>query len=169
MDASRKIYSAIVTGNSLAVSKDKQTPSVKIAVQTEYLVESPGVRVSKKLYGDLWLSYAAIERSVKTLKEAFSYTGPIEALNEPILVGKRCNIVCEDDEYNGQVREKILFFNRHSTLSRLDGDALSSVLDHLSQLRASKPGVLAEPEFTAPDFGRAVPAAPSVINEDLPF
>jgi hypothetical protein len=167
MDAPRKTYAATVAGNALALSKNSQTPSIKICVQTEHEVSDPSTPIRKKLYGDLWLTFAAYDRTVKTLQEAFRFMGAPEDLNEPLLVGKRVNVVCEEEEYNGEVRDKIVFFNRPSALSSLEGNNLSAVLDQLAKIRKAK-GM--EPQFGVADLRPAVaPAAAGPIVDDLPF
>lgn len=98
-----------VTGNALAVSKEKRTPSVKIALAS---VPKDG-EMSRPLYCDLWLTENAVERAIETLEKALGWTGKSFAeLNEPCFVGQEVVAVCawEMDDM-GRQREVVKFLN----------------------------------------------------------
>jgi len=129
MEAERKTFMATVLGNSLQKSKKQQTPSVAIRVRTEYDVEEPETPVRMNLIGNLWLTYKCMKQTVKTLQEAFSWKGHnITDFNEPILVGKKCQIVCEEEEYQGEMRWAIVFINRPGGLRKMEGPELTKLI-----------------------------------------
>lgn len=125
----RQTFMATVLGNSLQKSKDKQTPSVSIRVRTEYDINEPETPVRMNLIGNLWLTYKCMKQTVKTLQEAFSWKGHnITDFNEPILTGKKCQVVCELEEWEGEARWSIIFFNRPGGLRKMDGPELADLV-----------------------------------------
>ncbi|MCK9616049.1 MAG: hypothetical protein M0R48_11270 [Candidatus Omnitrophica bacterium] len=138
-------YIAVVTGNYIAESANTKTPSVKISFKTESDAES-GQRIDRTLYADLWLSEKAIKNSVATLDKVFNWSGSLESLMSPVLVGKRCQLVTEFEDYQGDSFEKVKFVNPEF-YTPTQGVADSSVVKNLSakfdaaikNYRASKP------------------------------
>ena len=96
-----------VESNALATSKDKGTPSVKLS-----LAYFNDLGVKQYIYADMWLSEAAVDRSLKTLLEVFNFSGKLSELNEPILAGLPCSAVCEWETYDDKQRLKVKFINR---------------------------------------------------------
>jgi len=86
---------------------------------------------TKRFYGAIYLSFAAMERSFKILREVFEWKGKdIKDFNTPILVGKKVDIVVEND---GQY-ENILFFNKPYKMDTLQGDALDSLVNEVQPM-----------------------------------
>lgn len=130
----RHYVPCIVTGNAIAVSKEKKTPSVRIALKTTD--DQP-----RTLYADLWLTDNAFEATLKTLEETFGWQGEkLSELNEPILRDLTCDAVCEWEEIQTESgpkwKERVVFLNRigggggvkkldpadvHKVVSKLDG------------------------------------------------
>ncbi len=141
MSNQRYTVRCIVTGNALAESKQKGTPSVKIALQTQD--ENP-----RTLYADLWLTDAAFDATVETLETVFGWGGmKLEELNEPVLVGIEVDAVCEIEEHEGREYEKVAFLNAPGAgggVKKMDDaqvKAVTSRLDAmLSRTRASRAG-----------------------------
>jgi hypothetical protein len=105
-------YSAIVMTNTLASSKNSSTPSVEIQVQTTKNL-SDGTMVRKTLTGNLWLTAKAAERTMETLAHVFGWAGDsLQELNLSILQGIECEVVTEDEPYEGKTYEKVKFFNK---------------------------------------------------------
>jgi len=158
----RHTLSAEVTGNANSVSKEKQTPSIKIAFRVED--ENP-----KTVYADLWLTDKTFESTMKTLEEVFGWQGDkISELNEPILKGCKAELVCEWEEFSGQNgqewKEKVVFINRPgggAGIKKMDEATVSTIaakLDGvLARHRASRPRASAPPKRT------------SANNDGMPF
>lgn len=128
-DGVRKTYMATVTGNTLSVSRNKGTPSVKIKVQTMYEASDVSKAVVFTAYGNLWLTYATMEKTWKTLKEVFGWESMnIETLKEPILVGKKVQIVGEHVEYEGKSRFEINFFNKPGGMQGVNDEELAKLI-----------------------------------------
>lgn len=98
-----------VTGNALAISKNKGTASVKIALESVPKEDE----AKRSLYCDLWLTENAVERTIQTLEKALGWTGKsFSELNDPVFVGQEVIAVCgweEDDQ--GRPREVVKFLN----------------------------------------------------------
>jgi len=125
----RKTYLATVTGNALSVSRDKKTPSIRIKLQTMYETSDISKPVVFTAYGDLWLTYASMERTVKTLHEVFGWQGNyITDFQEPILVGKKVEIVGVHGEYNGKPTFDISFFNKPGGMQGANVEELASLI-----------------------------------------
>lgn len=126
-----------VTGNALAESKEKRTPSVKLALLTQD--ENP-----RTLYADLWLTDATFDATVETLESVFGWSGmKLEELNEPILVGIEVDAVCEVETYQGQngtqEREVVKFINAPGSgggVKKMEAAQVSAVVSRLDALLA---------------------------------
>jgi hypothetical protein len=131
----RRTLTAKVIDNSLSKSKDKGTPSVRIAFRTQFDIACPETPEILNLTADLWLTFKCLDRTFKTLKEAFGWdnAGQIEDLNEPILIGKMCNLVVEPDERDPE-RLKVVFINRCSTIKHAAPDEAKSIADEVRQM-----------------------------------
>lgn len=124
-NSDRKVYAATVIGNTLAVSKDKKTPSIKLKVQTMYETSDVAKPVVHTFWGDLWLTYAAMEKTLKTLRETFGWQGSlISEFTEPILVGKKIEVVVDWEEWDGRPRANIAFYNRLGGMQGVEGEDL---------------------------------------------
>lgn len=171
---SRKTYMAVVSGNALQKSKNKGTPSVKIKCTTLHDVLNPSIPVQKVLYGDIWLTFACLEKSTDTLRKVFGWEGRlISEFSEPILVGKKIEIVCEEEEWEGEVREKIMFFNKPGGLNSVAGEELNTLVDdvqpmldeHFKSIGLDIPsGSMQEDSVPDPDS-----VSNPVSEHDLPF
>lgn len=155
-----------VTGNALAVSKNKGTPSVKISLAT---VPHEG-EVSYPLWCDLWLTDATQERTIETLEKALGWQGQSFAeLNEPCFDGVEVVAVCEwEEDDQGRPREKVAFLNSTAgggvkKAEAGDVRAITSKMDGFLKLaRAGKPQAPKAPK------ARTQPS-PSGDETDLPF
>jgi hypothetical protein len=150
-----------VTGNALAVSKNKGTPSVKISLAT---VPHEG-EVSYPLWCDLWLTDATQERTIETLEKVLGWQGQSFAeLNEPCFDGVEVVAVCEwEEDDQGRPREKVAFLNSTAgggvkKAEAGDVRAITSKMDGFLKLaRAGKP--------KPPAVAKAAPK----YDDDLPF
>lgn len=165
-------YRAVVLSNTLQHSKDKGTPSVKVKCQTRYDVTNPGIAIDYKIYGDLWLTFKTVERTLKTLEEVFGWKGKlIEDFNEPILAGKECEIVVEEDFYNEKPTFNIKFFNRVGGLKAMESTELQNLVNSVQPMIDEMRGIVPEPVSQEPAAAKSQgegEAAP-VVEDDLPF
>ncbi len=180
-----RTFIATVTNNALEKSKKAETPSVAISLRTSYPIDDLANKYVMNITGHLWLTYKCVERTVKTLQEVFGWKGHnITDFNNPILIGKQCNIVCEEEEFKGKMHWKVKFFNRcPSSLAKLGNDDLQSLVDEvqpmINKFLPNNVTVTQEhPESVAPAKApsqpidlrneAAVPDGPP-IDDDLPF
>lgn len=105
-------YAATIVSTSLAESKEKHTPSVRMMVMTTRNLDDD-TEVQKKFVADLWLSEKTAEKTVQTLRD-LGFTGQtLIDLNFPdTMAGLECEISTEMSEYNGQTSEKVRFVNK---------------------------------------------------------
>lgn len=172
MSNARYIVPCIVTGNALAESKEKRTPSVKISLRTQD--ENP-----RTLYADLYLTDAAFNATIETLETALGWSGmSLAELNDPVLKGVEVDAVCEIEEYpttNGmQQREAVRFLNAPGSgggVKKMDSAQVQGVVNRLdallSRARMSRGGSTtqgATKRPTPPQHGRRQ-AAPQGAND----
>lgn len=105
-------YAATIVSTSLAESKEKHTPSVRMMVMTTRNLDTDE-EVQKKFVADLWLSEKTAEKTVQTLRE-LGFTGQtLIDLNFPdTMAGLECEVSTEMSEYNGTSTEKVRFVNK---------------------------------------------------------
>jgi len=178
------IYVATVLSNSLATSKNKGTPSIKLKLKLDYLADDPSATIDRKiLYGDLWLSYKTTKNTLKTLQEVFRWKGVLVTdFNEPILVGKRCQLVTEESSYenkNGEIipTTNILFYNRLGGLKPMDVTELQSLVANVQPMlneaiiaAGGTPAQFPEMSNEQQDHQSQVAAEPGFdATEELPF
>lgn len=139
-----RVYHAQVITNALALSGQNSTPSVAIQVRTTHDTATGEVNETT-MTGNLWLTQNAAEASIRTLGHVFNWQGvSLQELNAPVLVGCECEIVVEDETYNGKTYPKIQFFNRPGeggarSVLPIDDAAARSVASRFdSALRAFK-------------------------------
>lgn len=155
--ADRFYIPCIVSGNAIAVSKEKKTPSVKIALKTR------DDKQERTLYADLWLTDNAFEATIKTLEDVLGWTGDkLSDLNEPILKGIEVDAVCEWESFQGQHgeewREKVVFLNRPGGgggVKKLDDAQVHQVVSRLDAMLASRRGSRPRATGAAPAPRRA--------------
>ena len=100
----KETYAAIVMANALQVSSNGKE-SVAIQVQTISNLVT-GEEVEKRFVGNLWLTPAAVDATIKILREVFDYgENSFLPLNDPqLLNGKEIEITVEYELYNGNER-----------------------------------------------------------------
>ena len=143
-----------VTGNALAVSKNKGTQSVKISLES---VPKEG-EASRPLWCDLWLTEATVERTIETLEKVLGWQGKSFAeLNAPILAGAEVVAVCEwEQDDQGRDREKVAFLNSTAgggvkKAEEQDVRAIASKMDgFLRMARANNPNAPKATGYKAP-------------------
>ena len=143
-----------VTGNALAKSSSKGTPSVKIALETVAKENEP----SRALWCDLWLTDATVERTIETLEKTLGWQGKsFSELNAPILAGAEVVAVCEYEmDDRGIEREKVAFLNSTAgggvkKAEDADVRAIASKMDGFLKLaRANNPNAPKVTGYKAP-------------------
>jgi len=154
-------YSAIVLSNCLAESKTNKTPSVRIQVRTEKNVDT-GEEKILTLTGDLWLTQNAAPYTCETLDKVFGFSGgSFSELNTPILAGKKCVVVVDYEEYQGEMYPKIKFFNRPDTFQPLSSMDAGHAVAIASKVDAALAAYRAKKGLSKPE--------PHHESDDLPF
>lgn len=158
-------YAATIVSTSLAESKEKHTPSVRIMVMTTRDLDND-TEVQKKFVADLWLSEKAAEKTVQTLRD-LGFTGQtLIDLNFPdTMAGLECEISTEMSEYNGQTSEKVKFVNKPGSFANR---GLRSASDDMARSISQRydavlrTGRYHKPANAAPEYGtqRVAPQNP---------
>lgn len=158
-------YTATVENAELGQS-EKGTPFIALLCRTEQ---------GDELTAYLYLSDAAIERTVKTLREVFAFDNSFESVVQQV-TGKPCSIVVEAETYEGKERMKVKWVNAvgGSTAKPLDNAA--SLLAQLSAKAKRIPAAAPAAARTAAPAARPAPSAkpapapkPAAVDEDVPF
>ena len=178
-------YTAEIVSTSLAESKEKHTPSVRLQLKTINSLDT-NEPCERQFITDLWLSDNAVERTVKTLRELGFQGDSMFELNFPdTMAGLMCEISTEMQEYNGQTSEKVRFVNKPGSYANRglkaigDDDAkrIASRFDAVLRTgKYHKPAqkTAAYGRAMAPNSGRVPPSAAEAMvadsgDDDLPF
>ena len=134
----------------------KGTPALKILFTKEGNAED-------YIYGDIYLSDAALPMARKSLKTLGFDVDKREfdeiAEKSDCLNGAKCTIVVEDEEYNGNVRPKVKWINARG--SAVAGKKLMSELTKKLREAKKKPDDVGLPEGFEPATG--------VPEDKIPF
>ncbi len=169
-----------VLENTLATSKEKGTPSVKLKLQ--YADADKNLQT---IDADLWLSDKASEKTFKTLYDVFGWAGKLSELLNPILSGKKCVAACEYEEYKGKNYLRAKYINRESKpVAKANAGIVAQLESKFSGIAANQAakaraeGVKFEPEKLAEnpdaqtpltDYSGRPDNAPTITDDDLPF
>lgn len=159
-------YTATAKTVDLGQSAEKGTPYVSILFETEQ---------GEDLTAFLYLSDAALERTVRTLREVFGFNDDFGTVKEQV-TGKQASIVVEAEEYEGKSRMKVKWIN---TVGGGSGKPLENASTLLAQLSAKAKRIAA----VSPAAGRTAAVAarpaqvarpapapkPAVLEDDVPF
>ena len=156
-------YTATAKTVDLGQSAEKGTPYVSILFETEQ---------GEDLTAFLYLSDAALERTVRTLREVFGFNDDFGTVKEQV-TGKQASIVVEAEEYEGKSRMKVKWIN---TVGGSSGKPLENAGTLLAQLSAkakripASAPVAARAATAAPRAARPAPAPKTAhVDEDAPF
>lgn len=122
-----------------------------------------------------WISHAAIAGSMKTLKKAFSFNGDLRLLSgisDGPWVGKECEVVCEEQEYNGKVFVKIAYLNPvGGSGSALAKDATAALIAKLTAecMAAAESSQDDEKPAHKPKAAKADPDLDVLSDQEIPF
>lgn len=146
----------------------KASPFIRIPVK----IKEDGDQKDREIVWRGYLTAGAFDNTIKTLTKAFGWDGDIEALTEGSVdpfTGKECQVVCEEEEYNGEARIKIRWLN--SVLpagEKLDRDKLKALAKLSKKAKSVAKTTLedSDEEVWAP-----APADKSKPeeNDDIPF
>ena len=165
-DNNRITYLATVAGNGLSLSKENSTPAVTIRLRTIHNVATPEISENITLFARLWLTYKTIGRTLKTLQEVFGWKGKgIEDFDEPILVGKKCNVVCETREYQGKESLEVIFINKAGGIPSLPMEDLKRLVADVQPMINEALGISPPPDYSSESVGDPLP----MPEDDLPF
>ena len=158
-------HTATVESAELGQS-EKGTPFLSLLCKNEQ---------GEELTAYLYLSDAAIERTVKTLREVFGFDNNFESVVQQV-TGKPCSIVVEAEEYEGKTRMKVKWVNTVGGSSAKPLDNAASLLASLSAKAKRIPAAAPAAARTAAPAARPAPAAkpapakPAAIDDpDMPF
>jgi hypothetical protein len=144
---------AVVVDAYLAESEQKKTPSIKIVC--EPLSEQERGLVGEKVYTDLWLSDAALEKTLARFEEVFGSRITDFAAACETVKGKQVGLSMEEEEYNGKLYWKVKFINNPTRERRqADPDLLAKLNARLRSLGIA-------------NVATSVPTAPAA--DELPF
>ena len=159
-------YTATAKTVDLGQSAEKGTPYVSILFETEQ---------GEDLTAFLYLSDAALERTVRTLREVFGFNDDFGTVKEQV-TGKQASIVVEAEEYEGKSRMKVKWIN---TVGGGSGKPLENASTLLAQLSAKAkriPAAAPAATRTAAPTARPAPAAkpapapkPAAVGDGDPF
>ena len=105
-------------------SGTKQTPFLRLVLK----VVTPGDQAGKILVHRGWLSENAIDRTIANLAEVFDWDGDIVSLanRRTSLAGKQCDVVADEEIYDGKRRVKVSWVNRVGATGGNSTDAMDS-------------------------------------------
>jgi hypothetical protein len=150
-------HQATVTGAFLSESS-KGTPCVQIEF------DAAGETATAWLY----LSDAAFERAVKTLRDAFGFDDDFETLPDQ-LIGKQCQIVVEEEaDDKGNLRPRVKWINplRSAPRPLSNAEVLTAKLSAKASRIAREVGAAARAPAPAAKPGVR---APAVKDDGAPF
>jgi len=150
-------HQATVTGAFLSESS-KGTPCVQIEF------DANGETATAWLY----LSDAAFERAVKTLRDAFGFDDNFETLPDQ-LIGKQCQIVVEDEaDDKGVLRPRVKWINSLRSAPRplSNAEVLTAKLSAKASRIAREVGAASRAPAPAAKPGVR---APAVNADEVPF
>ena len=156
-------YTATAKTVDLGQSAEKGTPYVSILFENEQ---------GEDLTAFLYLSDAALERTVRTLREVFGFNDDFGTVKEQV-TGKQASIVVEAEEFEGKTRMKVKWVN---AVGGVSGKPLENAVSLLAQLSARAkriPAAAPTAARTAPVAARPARPAPApkaaVPEDDVPF
>jgi hypothetical protein len=159
-------YSAEIVSTSLAESKEKHTPSVRVQLRTIRNLDLDQ-ETEKQFIADLWLSDNAVERTVKTLRDLGFQGGSMVELNDPnTMAGLLCEISTEMQEYNGNSQERVKFINKPGSFANR---GLRACPDDMAKSIAQRyDACLRSGKFHKPAQQKAAYGAQRVQNKPAP-
>jgi len=157
-------YDVTVKGAGIARSKNKDTPYVFLECETD-----SGERIT----AERWLTESEVEagkktqrqRTINELRMAFGFNDDFHTLKEQV-VGKRCSITVEMQEYNGKEYAKVAWVNA------LGGGFARAELnddDFIAQLNATAARLPRPAGVPAPPEAVARRLADPFKDEEVPF
>ena len=159
-------YTATAKTVDLGQSAEKGTPYVSILFENEQ---------GEDLTAFLYLSDAALERTVRTLREVFGFNDDFGTVKEQV-TGKRASIVVEAEEYEGKSRMKVKWINTVGGSSGKPLENAGSLLAQLSARAKRIPAAAPAATRTAAPAARQVPSAkpapapkPAAVDDGDPF
>jgi hypothetical protein len=88
----------------------KASPFIRIPVK----IKQGGEQTGREIVWRGYLTPGAFDNTIKTLTKAFGWDGDIEAVTEGKVdpfTGKECQVVCEEEEYDGKTIIKVRWLN----------------------------------------------------------
>jgi hypothetical protein len=123
------------TARAVSAKADKKgankTPCVTVALKI-----TEGTFEGEKVYSDLWLTEKPFDRSIESLRN-LGWKG--DDLRDLSTVNGECEVVLEEEEYNGKVQTKVKWINAlGGGKPKLEATELGTLADSLkSRIQAS--------------------------------
>lgn len=128
-------FRAVVTSQALSYSKRKGTPSLQLQCRTKYNIEDPNTPAEFTVFAQLWLTYAAMKNTLKTLKRCFNWEpGDTSELDQQLFRGTEVDLVLEEEEYEGETKTKVKFVNKPRVLEHLEPAEVQALADEVNGL-----------------------------------
>lgn len=131
--ADRHTFHATITNNALGKSKEKGTPSIKLLCHADKDITT-GEPANFTCYVDLWLTFACMERTYRTLREVLKWDGDdlLEINQDPELFsGIQVHLVCDYDVDRN--RWEPVFVNKATAIRQLDLDDAKDLVAQTQQ------------------------------------
>lgn len=175
-------FRAVVTSQALAYSKRKGTPSLQLQCRTKYNIEDPNTPAEFTVFAQLWLTYAAMKNTLKTLQRCFNWQpGDTSELDQQLFRGTEVDLVLEEEEYEGETKTKVKFVNKPRVLEHMDPVEVKALADEVNGLMKQ---VLQEQDKATPTNDKTLQSfndqsptqqppnhtpQPDTLPDDLPF
>lgn len=122
----------------------------------------------ESILGWLYLSPAAFDNSVKTLRDAFGFDNNFETLPAQV-TNKRCAITTEEEEYEGKPRLKVKWINAlRSVVPLKDPSALSKFSALAARIPVEQRAKAANTTPKAAPAPKAATTAPAASSDEFP-
>lgn len=165
-------YAGVIKSNTLAESKQKHTPSVRLLITVNRNLDT-GEPVDRQFYADLWLGDKAVDKTVKTLREIGWNGMSFNELNDTsALAGIEVEVSTSMEEWNGNQYEKASFVNPKGSyenrgLKSCSDDTARSIAHRYDAVLRGGKVTKSRPNPTGPVAGYGSESEP--VDDDLPF
>lgn len=141
----------------------KASPFIRIPL----IVTEDGEQKGREIVWRGYLTPNAFDKTIQTLVKVFGWDGDIEAVTngKDPFAGKPCNIVCEEEEYEGKTMVKVKWLNAVASPT-LDKTKLAAIAKLSGKAKAVAAATDLDDEVWAPE-----PSEKKSVedDDDIPF